>query len=38
MTLNMETLLKEGEEKYVQNPHVQRILQFLKESERGFLH
>ena len=38
MTLNIETLLTEGDAKHVQNPHVQRILQFLKESERGFLH
>ena len=33
-----KALLNEGEEKYVQNPHVQRILEFLKTSERGFLH
>ena len=38
MTLNIESLMNEGEEKYVQNPHVQRILEFLKTSERGFLH
>ncbi len=38
MTLNIEALLTEGDAKHVQNPHVQRILQFLKESERGFLH
>lgn len=38
MALNIEALLAEGDAKHVQNPHVQRILQFLKESERGFLH
>ena len=38
MQLNIESLLNEGEEKYVNNPHVQHILKFLKESERGFLH
>lgn len=38
MQLNIETLLKEGDEKYVNNPRVQRILQFLRESERGFMH
>lgn len=38
MQLNIEALLNEGEEKYVNNPRVQRILQFLRESERGFMH
>ncbi|MBQ2379121.1 MAG: acyl-ACP--UDP-N-acetylglucosamine O-acyltransferase [Akkermansia sp.] len=38
MAINIQLLQDEGDEKFVQNPHVQRILEFVKASERGFMH